>query len=200
MKYLAILITSVFILTGCQSTGSTHKVQPKGEFAEIDVQEQNKMASRLKTKDQQAVETVLANPQNYNPVVLYTLSEVLFKTNKEQSLFWFYSAQLKARSDANKSLDKSAGQAVAILNDTFGPKINQYAFSNIELLKTIVPQVVKRDEDTPRNYDPRWISLHGMDAFTSEVVAFEPKEKWPDINKSTREQYLNGFNEAMNSL
>lgn len=53
---------------------------------------------------------------------------------------------------------------------------------------------------TARKYDPRWIALHGLDVFSENVVAFEPKEKWGAIDDKTRNEYYDNFKEAMSQI
>ena len=194
MKKLGIfffsIIFSISVIAG--------NVSPEGEFAEIDVKTQNKAFQKLSKGKSSYIDKVLKNPQKYNPTVLYALSSALFKKGKEEeAMFWFYAGQLRARSDANKSLDKSAGQGVDVLNQKFGTPINQYAFTNISNLEKTIEKVVAWDKETSREYDPRWIALHGMDAFLEKVVAFEPEEKWTSIDNITREEYLNGFKKTI---
>jgi hypothetical protein len=178
-----------------------NSVSPNGEFAEINVKTQNKVFKKLSKGRSSYIEKVIENPNDYNPAVLYALASSLFKAGrKDEAIFWFYAGQLRARSDVNKSLDKSAAQGVGVLNQTFGGQINQYAFTNISKLTETIEKVVNWDKKAPRNYDPRWIALHGLDAFLSEVVAFEPKEKWAEIDISTREEYLQNFRDAMKQI
>lgn len=60
--------------------------------------------------------------------------------------------------------------------------------------------MLELDVKLPRNYDPRWIALHGMDAFTGTKVRFEPKSEWSSIDQKTRKTYLAEFREALSSL
>jgi hypothetical protein len=57
---------------------------------------------------------------------------------------------------------------------------------------------VEWDKATPRDYDPRWIALHGMGAFLDSEVAFEPPSEWDRINTETREAYWRQFEEILN--
>ncbi len=180
---------------------SAQQISPQGEFAEIRVSEQNQVLEKLLEGDESTIDKVLSSSEKYSPPVLYVLSNALFNKNrKDEAMFWFYTGQLRARSDANKSLDISARQAVAALNDKFGPPINLYAFTDIPKLKNVVADVVKQDAGVVRGYDPRWISLHGMDAFLKTKIAFEPEEKWAKINDNTRNEYLDGFRKAMSGM
>lgn len=195
-KYFSIAI--LFLLSACVMAENV-SVAPAGEFAKIDVKEQNAMLEKILKGDDASILKVIDQPENFNPVVLYGLSSALFANGKkEEAAFWFYVGQLRGRSDANKALDMSARAGIGALNQKFGRAINQYAMKDISKLKEIVAEVVKFDESTPRNYDPRWISLHGMDVFLEkEKVAFEPESKWEAINTKTRNDYYNGFKQAM---
>lgn len=174
-------------------------VTPSGEFAEINVKEQNIILDKILKGDKSSIEKAIRHPEDFNPVVLYGLSSTLFRDGKkDEAVFWFYVGQLRGRSDANKALDISAKSAIGMLNQKFGGPINQYAMKDISKLKDIVSRVVSFDESTARHYDPRWVSLHGMDVFLGkEKVSFEPESKWEAINTKTRNDYYHGFKQAM---
>ncbi len=194
-------LTFFIILLSFNTLAKTVTVSPKGEFATIDVATQNQMVQQIMKGHSADIEKVIAKPEDYNPVVLYVLSGTLFKQDKkDEAMFWFYAGQLRARSDANKAQDKSAAQAVSQLNQTFGALINGYAFANIPILEKTVDRVIAWDKNTPRNYDPRWIALHGMDAFTKETVAFAPEESWNEINNTTRQDYFSSFKTLMEQI
>ena len=44
--------------------------------------------------------------------------------------------------------------------------------SDINKLTESIGDVAAWDKKTDRNFDPRWIALHGMDAFLKETVTF----------------------------
>ncbi len=192
--------------------GRNITVAPTGEYATIDTGPAMALMKRLHstsadTRDA-AIREVLANPQSVMPTVLYALSYALFtKGEKDEAAFWFYAGQLRARYDANRCADVSARQAVAVLNQNYGPPINQYAFQDIPKLKKLIPMVVEWEEKTPHDYDHRWINLHGMGAMMRSFDADKapkplslPEADWPRIGQETREAYLRGFNEAMEQM
>lgn len=164
----------------------------------IDVQ--TSWGDRLDEDDPRAIETVLAAPERYDPAVLYALSGALFRLDrKQEAAFWFYSAQLKARSDANKALDPSVHQAVSALNDRYGLDINRWTFQDRERLRNIVEEVVEADREAPRSYDPRWIASMDVSG-TSGDIRFVSDADWPDIDESTRSDYLDNFRRAMDAM
>ena len=178
---------------------------------EIDVARHNQAIVNLTTNnkilEQETVVNILKNPNFYNPTVLYALSRKLYNQDKkDDAMYWFYVAQLRARYDANLCMDNSAKQAVSILNNGYGPEINKYAFQDIDKLEKTVIKVVDFVRTNEENYDHRWINLHGMHAVlvsidnnTEKKEQSQPKEKWPSIKNKTLDDYYNGFIEYIKS-
>lgn len=194
------------------ATADTKPIAPSGIYAQIDTRLANETIQSLsggRPDDRsKAIDAIIANPENYAPPVFYALSHTLFSDGKkDDALFWFYAGQLRARFDANRCSDASAGQAVGVLNQKYGPQINQYAFQDISKLEALIPRVVDWDRKTPHKYDQRWINLHGMNAVLASLEAKKsddqqpslslPSENWEAIAEKTRSEYLSGFKEAM---
>lgn len=187
------------------SNAQTTEIEPKGVFKGIDISRHNEAIEILNGKDnvlkQQIVDSILKNPNFYNPPVIYALSRELFNQNKkDDAMYWFYIAQLRARYDANLCMDNTAKQGVSILNGEYGPDINKYAFQDIDKLEKTVTQVVDFVRTNEENYDHRWINLHGMDAVlagmdenSEKKELSQPKDKWAEIKKKTVDDYYNGF-------
>lgn len=199
MKWNSLIIA--FFALAILAQAETVTVQPQGEFAEIDVASSYQEFTRLLRKSPRSIERVLAAPGSYNPSVLYALAGALFQTGrKDDAMFYFYLGQLRARSDANKTLDPSAEQAVDVLNQEFGESINQYAFRDIPKLKATVSKVLAKDSEWPRDYDARWISLHGADAYYLLKVRMKPADQWDAINEKTRKTYLEEFKDVISEI
>jgi hypothetical protein len=177
-------------------------VRPAGEHATIDVEGQNAALAALHGRDPAgAVAAVLAAPQRYAPPVLAAAAVELFAAGRrDEAVFWFYAAQLRARFDANRAADRTAGGAVAALTQHYGPSINRYAFTDPAGLRTVVERVVEWDRTTPHEYDHRWINLHGMGAFTGSGPLSRPAAEWPAIAERTRAEYLRGLDEALGRI
>lgn len=187
-----------FLLLSSMALAQSQSVEPQGEFADIDTSADTKAVEQLLKKRKSTIEKVLSKPNSYSPPVLYALSYALYERDrKDEAMFWFYLGQVRATSDARKSLDASAGQAVPVLNQQFGPNINQYAFLDLAKLRTTVEEVVTWDRENKRDYDPRWIALHGMQAFLGDSIPFEAPEMWPEIDEQTRSEYLEEFYSAV---
>lgn len=187
------------------------EIKPQGVFKEIDVVRHNEAIGILNGNDkklkQQTVNGILKNPNFYNPPVIYVLSRELFNQDKkEDAMYWFYVAQLRARYDANLCMDNSAKQAISVLNGEYGPEINKYAFQDIDKLEKTVTRVVDFVRANEENYDHRWLNLHGMDAVlagmddnSEKKELSQPKDKWTGIKKKTLDDYYNGFIEYIKS-
>jgi hypothetical protein len=186
-----------------------HVIEPRGEYAKIDVRLANEtiatLLSGVDAEVARAIRAVEQAPQKYAPPVFFVLSNVLFdRGRKDDGAFWFYAGQLRARFDANRCADESARQAVSVLTEEFGPKINQYMFKDFARVEALVPKVVDWDRKTPHEYDHRWINLHGMAAMIESLdkPAGQPKPlslpraQWDAIADKTRADYLDGFQKA----
>ena len=206
-KTILLLALTLGVFTTCnsQQRTETQKIEAKGVFSEIQIAKHNEIIQVLLGNDKKqkelAIENIRENPNEFIPVVLYALSRELFQQgNKDEAMYWFYVAQLRARYDANLCMDNSAKQAVSVLNNEFGPEINQYAFQDIDKLEKTVNKVVEFVRTNTENYDHRWINLHGMWAISAGLGDEEetrelskPKNEWEAIKKETVDGYYNDF-------
>ena len=184
-------------------------LERKGEYAQIDTRFSGQALKDLNSRDaavrRRTIEQVQATPERYAPPVLYQLSQVLMAEGKpERAMFWFYAGQLRARFDANRCADETAGSAIGVMNQNIGPPINQYAFKNLVLLEKTIADVLAWDRRTPHDYDHRWINLHGMAAMIASMDPAQaqqelslPESEWEAIAEQTRQDYKAGFQEAL---
>lgn len=192
--------------TSKQSSSDTankkpEKITPKGEFADIDISKSQQAMDAITSGKGETINTILQAPNDYAPPVLYLISAIMFDNEyQDQATFWFYAAQLRARSDANKSGDDTAHAAVSQLNQRFGANITPYSMSNPERFKGIVSQVLEWDAEQTRNYDARWVALQSKDVLTESTIDFAPKQKWEEINVLTRNQFRQGLEQALTKL
>jgi hypothetical protein len=189
--------------------GKTKTVFPTGEYAEIDVRLANETIKILDKgtpeEKERAIQSISANPENYAPPVFYVLSHVLFaKGNKDEAAFWFYLGQLRARFDANRSTDTSTAGVFDAYDRKYGQPINQYTFKDLDKLEKLITRVMEWDRKTPHNYDHRWISSSGINAWLQALNPSKkhkplsrPKEEWDTIAEDTRSDYYLDFQDAM---
>lgn len=207
------IVASVLFSVSSPAFATRIILEGAAENTKIDVSSSVNAFESLSSADikiqENAIATVKRNPQLYNPTVFYKLSEILFaKGEKDDAMFWFYAGQLRARYDANRCADETARTAVSVLNENYGPQINQYAFQDFDKFEKIMIKVIEFDKNTKHLYDQRWINLHGMGAIMDEMSENKgpkrtqslPQEEWPAIAEKTRTEYFNGFQEAMKEL
>ncbi|RYE25947.1 MAG: hypothetical protein EOP51_02250 [Sphingobacteriales bacterium] len=210
---VALLLTGFIFCKAFIATAQiqTQEIEPAGVFKTIDVARQNAAIHNLIKGSNEVkastVSEICGNPNYYNPPVIYALSRELYNDGrKDDAMYWFYVAQLRARYDANLCMDKSAVEGVAALNNEYGPGINEYAFSDFEKLTVTIKKVVSFVSKNDENYDHRWLNLYGMQAIISGLdedkaenkQLSKPQSQWARIKKKTIEDYYNGFLEMSN--
>jgi hypothetical protein len=179
-------------------------VQPKGEYAQIDVKSGNQttlmLLKGIQKQQNEALTMVLAHSEHYMPPVLFAVSKVLFDEHKvNEAVFWFYAAALRGIYDTNRCMDESAKSAFfAVANighDTF-----QYAKAHPDLVKTTIPKVLAWNENTAYEYDYRWVNLHGLKCLIeaqggpkNDAPLTAPKNDWKSIADKSRAQFLKSF-------
>jgi len=209
VRILILILFTCLLMASCSKKTAqieTIEVKTEGEYGKIQVDEQNSILKDLnsvdlKKRDEAAVK-ILENPNTFIPPVLYSLSNYLFeKGEKYNAAFWFYTGQLRARYDANRCSDKTAGQAVSVLNENFGYQINEYGFADLNNLENVVDEVIEFVKNNEELYDHQWINLHGMGAFLNEDKPLsKPKSEWHVIKTQTIEDYHSGFQEVVKSM
>lgn len=179
---------------------------PVGEHATIDTAAARQTLTALLGPDararRRAVAAVSAAPERQAPPVLYALSAALVDLGRPaEASFWFYAAQVRARFDANRCADPSAGAAVTALNERFGAQVNRFAFTDLDRLRRTVVRAVAWDRSAPHHYDHRWIALHGMWAFTgADGPLSRPAAEWDAVAARTRAEYLTSFRALLRSV
>ncbi|MBP5358282.1 MAG: hypothetical protein J6Y69_03750 [Treponema sp.] len=175
-------------------------------YEDINLDKENEMIQNLYSEDKKLVDKsikkAIKDLDEYNPCVLYVLSNVYFEKNKDKAAQIFYIGQLRARIDANLCEDISAREAVSVLNEEFGPLINGYTLKDPRKLKKIVESAIDYVKKHDVNYDRRWINLYGMTAFydTGDKPTTAPEEKWKEITESTIENYDTTFHDYLKTM
>ncbi len=196
-----------------QNPGKTIDVKPQGEYAEIDTSSTIRAVEILRGKDEGArkalIDDIQKNSANYMPPVFFTLAQTLWELGKkEDAYFWFNAGYLRASFDAARCADVSARQAVAVMIMGLPQELYKSQFDDVDKLKEIVLKVIKWDEETPHNYDHRWINLHGMGAMISSLDKDKkekvpqlsiPKSEWDSLAKQQREKYFTELTELSSS-
>jgi hypothetical protein len=203
---LLLILFSLTLKLNAQNSTAT-KSELKGAARQVNVA-RDTVAIRLLTEKTYAengalIDTILKHPNDYNPKVLFVLSNVLFNADrKDDASFWFYVAQLRTRYDFNRCTDPSCGGVVADLTATYGPDIDQYAIFKADFLEKTIDKVVDFVKTNNENYDQRWINLEGLavtdtspDNKDKASDMSKPQQDWPEIKTQTISDYTNDFKE-----
>jgi len=185
--------------------GPSEVVEPKGEFAKIDVAQTNAMLIELlavdpKTRDQ-AIEKLKADPELYAPPALFLAAFKMYELGqKEDAVYYLLLGRIRLMSDVRKSLDSTTNQAILVLNHQYGMPLEELVFSNYRNLGKTIRNVVDWDRKHPRKYDPKWIALHGLKAFDETLIAFEPMEAWEEIDRQIRIEFKDAIDSFVESV
>jgi hypothetical protein len=89
-KIILLLIVTLGLTALCNA--QTKEIKLKGVFKEIDVARHNEAIEILNGKNkklkQQTVDSILKNPNFYNPPVIYALSRELFRQDKKDDAIY----------------------------------------------------------------------------------------------------------------
>jgi hypothetical protein len=186
---------SKVINTTDQVTGSY-----RGEFLALGIGQSESLINSIKSNNNETINSVLSSPNDFIPPVLYALADQIMEMNEPRAaMFWYYTAQLRARSDANKSLDPTVSEGLNELNRHYGLKIGRYAKEHIDELTEIMGRVIEYDKISERQYEPKWVAVLGAEAYTKDVISFVGSEEYDAINNSTRDGFYRGFLNAVHN-
>lgn len=193
-------------LSACVTVGQDAEKKPKapefqGEFAQLVRQPTEQAVNGLLSGNNQTLEAVLTDPNVYTPPVLFALAHQLYQQGEiTPALFWFYTAQLRARSDANKSLDPTTQAGVTELTRKYCDAINRYAHTHPHEVSKAVRMALEWDKQTKRYYNVYWVALYGADSRVKEKVEFKPREQWNQIDEQTRLGFEKGLQQLLDKL
>lgn len=174
--------------------------QVKGEYLDLNIENIEKTVKQISLGDIDTIKKVMDDPNAYEPPILFAYAEQVYNSGfYETALFWFYTAQLRARSDANKSFDKSVQTAVTAMSSRFA-HIGQYGIDNYEVLPQIVDKVVEWDKISERKYDPKWVAILGNESKISDKIRFRDSSEYEKINAEVRRYWKLGFESAYEQI
>lgn len=195
-------ISLVCCLSGCASDESAApQLHPQGEYRLLPLETTQRQVNAILQGDDAEMNQVQLHPEAVTPPVLFALAFQLYQQEHfHDAMFWYFTAQLRARSDANKSLDVSVQQGVTKLSEQFGQAIAAYAQANPQAMEPAMIEALKWDKTAPRQYNPRWVALHGSEVWSQQDYAFMPMARWAEIDRQTRDDFARGFARQMVNL
>ena len=173
----------------------------KGEYADLHFEKTEKIMQEIADGDVDTIKEVMNDPDSYPPPVLMSYAVQVFRSgNYETAMFWYYTAQLRARSDANKSLDRTTHQGVTELSKVYGAEIGNFAKLNPEKLEITMNQVLEWDKTAVRKYNPKWVAVMGSEARVGTKIRFIPEDQYALADSETRRGWEQGFQAALRQL
>lgn len=175
-------------------------MKPTGAYATIDTSGDIKLMRTLlkgsPEEKERSIKFVLQSPTKFSPGVLFGLSVALFERgDKDNAMFWFLLADVRARYDAQRCADDSARSGASALRTQFGEVLYPYMRQNPAELEATIPKVLAWDASHGYDYDHRWINLHGLKVLAAESNAKNqpelslPKSEWTGIRNKVRSNF-----------
>jgi len=207
------IVPLLFLAVMCSfASAETRIVEPEGVYAEIDTRSSMQAIKTLQAgTDKEKAEMAAAvesKAGDYCPAVFFSLAAYLFDTGKtDDALFWLYAGRIRTLYDIKRCTDGTAGAGYEALNMSVPESLKLMQFENMENTKKIVEKAIRWDKETPANYDPRWIALHGMGAYIGvaddnkkEPSLTIPEKEWKDLAEKNRKEYWDAFQEDIKSI
>jgi hypothetical protein len=208
------ILVSLFCLTVMCSFAfaEDNVIEPKGVYASIDTKSCSKAIDALRNGTDEtraaAATAIESNAGSYCPAVFFSLAAYLFDIGRtDDALFWLYAGRIRTQYDIKRCTDETVAGGYEELNMSVPDLLKLIQFENLDNTKRIVEKAIRWDRETPVNYDPRWIALHGMGAFMNsmdgnkkEPALTIPEKDWKDAAEKNRKDYWDLFQEDLNSI
>lgn len=114
---------------------------------------------------------------------------------------WYFVGGIRARYDATRCKDQTAGQGILVLNTAY-ENLVEFARKNQTQASRAGSDAIRWDKDHAYDASPLWICAHGIDFYTkkfeggtlSEQDMFVSEAQWPSL----REEVYKGLAEFLN--
>ena len=132
-------------------------------------------------------------PDKVKPVVFMALADYIFKTDKNEALFWYFAGRIRATSDIAMCDDTSSRQQLAYYPEMATNTMN-YGSQNPKQVKNAIKKALKWDETNKNRMHPQWACYHGSMVFllNGEVTTKDMAE-YEKIQKETRDYIYKGL-------
>lgn len=188
-----ILMTTVTILAivGIVFANSEIGVEKNGNltnyYAKKDPVRYAQSLTQLSDKEKQKLyEYVKANPDKAYPVMYIALADYIYKTNKDDALFWYFVGRIRTYEDVMMCNDESAKQQMAYY-PSMAEKTMEYFRQLGPTASKLMAKAVDWDEAHPKRINPKWTCYHGMEVFTTGDVTIKPLSEYPKVQKEYRD-------------
>ena len=132
------------------------------------------------------------NPEKTIPVFYMFMADEIYKTNKDDAVFWFSVGKLRAVEDVRMCKDSTNTSQIAVFS-MMAPNTVQY--QNQKGYKYILEKLeaaIKYDNAHPQRLNPVWACYHGLSAFSGKIEVL-PSYEFEKIKNDTQETFVNSI-------
>lgn len=166
LKFIFIL----FLMVGWKTISAQPKVSQnqKTENLGKHLQENDSLFYVIIAKEQveESLDSVRENADEFIPPVLFAMAQYFFENEeKDQAVFWYYVALLRAMNDTQQEdlLFNKNKHTIFIYTQIFGRSIERYAFTNILYTKNQILEACDYVRKNPALYSSAWIYFDGAE-------------------------------------
>ena len=159
-----------------------------------------KLSARSRQIREEAIREALSKPSEQMPPVFYALANALAREpgRAYDAVFWHHVGRLRAVFDALRCRDKSVRKIVPGLGRNLNKELRKFQNEDPQRVLAIARKAIEWDLQNPRNYDHRWVFLHGKAAKNPPPGDFSaagaqltyPESEWPDILRYVHQTHL----------
>ncbi len=199
------------LLLGISAHAETRTAAPTGVYTQIDTRAEIQLIGNLQSgggnQKKEAAREIMAHPGKYCPAVFFSLAAYLFYDGRtNDAIFWMYAGRIRTRFDIRRCTDETVADALEVLNQQLPELLRLAQFEDLKNARRIMEDALAWDRETPYDYDPRWIALHGLGAFrpaadqpSAEPLTI-PEKKWAALAEKNRKEYLADFKADMDRI
>lgn len=129
------------------------------------------------------------HPEKIKPITYIALADYIFKTNKDDALFWYFVGRIRSTEDVMMCTDESNYQQIGyypmLAEETMTYFSKKEKSESVQLMK----KAIEWDEMHTKRVNPKWACYHGMQIFIMGDVTTKPMNEYKKIQKDLRESF-----------
>jgi hypothetical protein len=174
--------------------GNEIKIEPTGEFKEIDISKEMALRDKLSDPSVDSVvkaaifEEIKEHPGSYAPFLFLDIIAYIIYDNAgtvSEFLTWYSRLMVRCQVDIIMSRDLSLADTPEIFSMNVGELVHEgkVPVDGLELadFEKAYKEAQAWDRTTPRNYDRRWASPHSIDSFVNSKLHYLEEEKLSEV-------------------
>jgi hypothetical protein len=130
------------------------------------------------------------NPEKTIPVFYMFMADEIYKTNKDEAVFWFSVGKLRSAEDVRMCKDTTNTAQIAIFSMTAPNTVQYQNQKGYKYILEKLEEAIKYDDAHPQRLNPVWACYHGLSAFSGKIEVL-PSYEFEKIKKDTQETFVN---------